>query len=73
VISTAGAESETELAYAGLQRLCGPMLDLLGRPQPGRNGHRRVFFDRRAQTGTERGTQTVGLLGLVMSAGIGVK
>ena len=41
VIHTAGAESETELAYAGLHRLCGPMMGLISRlPGPRASGTR---------------------------------
>ena len=37
VVRAAGAEPETELAYAGLHRLCGPMFGLLGcLPEPQR-------------------------------------
>ena len=40
----AGVESETELAFAGLHQLCGPMLDGLGRlPGPQRNALRVAF------------------------------
>ncbi len=38
VVRAAGAEPETELAYAGLHRLCGPMFGLLGcLPEPQRD------------------------------------
>lgn len=37
VVKVVGVESEMELAYSGLQQLCGPMLDRLERlPQPQR-------------------------------------
>jgi DNA-binding CsgD family transcriptional regulator/tetratricopeptide (TPR) repeat protein len=44
VIHTAGAESETELAYAGLHRLCGPMMGLISRlPEPQREALETAF------------------------------
>ncbi|HEY2279646.1 MAG TPA: AAA family ATPase [Streptosporangiaceae bacterium] len=44
VIHTAGTESETELAYAGLHRLCGPMLGLISRlPGPQREALETAF------------------------------
>ena len=50
VIHTAGAESETELAYAGLQRLCGPMLGLISRlPGPQREALETAFGVRAGQ------------------------
>ena len=44
VARAAGVESEMELAFAGLHRLCGPMLDRLARlPAPQREALRIVF------------------------------
>src|SRR3954468_5526872 len=38
IVRAAGVESEMELAFAGLEQLCGPMLDRLGRlPAPQRD------------------------------------
>ncbi len=43
-VRAAGVESETELAFAGLHRLCGPMLDRLGcLPGPQRDALRVAF------------------------------
>ena len=40
----AGVESEMELAYAGLQQLCAPFLDRVGRlPGPQRDALQTVF------------------------------
>jgi hypothetical protein len=44
VAKAVGVESEMELAYSGLQQLCGPMLDRLeGLPQPQRTALATVF------------------------------
>jgi DNA-binding CsgD family transcriptional regulator len=44
VAKAVGVESEMELAYSGLQQLCGPMLDRLERlPQPQRTALATVF------------------------------
>jgi AAA ATPase domain len=44
VAKAVGVESEMELAYSGLQQLCGPMLDRLARlPQPQRIALATVF------------------------------
>jgi len=43
-VRAAGVEPETELAFAGLHQLCGPMLDRLGRlPGPQRDALRIAF------------------------------
>jgi DNA-binding CsgD family transcriptional regulator/tetratricopeptide (TPR) repeat protein len=44
VARAAGVQSEMELAYSGLDQLCGPMLDRIDRlPEPQRNALRTVF------------------------------
>jgi len=66
VVRAAGAESETELAFGGLHRLCGTMLDLLGRlPGPQREALE-IAFGMRAGTRPDRflvGLAVLGLLG----------
>ena len=43
VVRAVGVESEMELAFAGLQQLCAPMLDRLGRlPDPRAAPRRRI-------------------------------
>jgi DNA-binding CsgD family transcriptional regulator len=59
VVRAAGAESETELAFGGLHRLCGTMLDLLGGlPDPQREALEIAFGMR---TGTAPDRLRVGL------------
>src|SRR5271170_4557892 len=54
VVRAVGAESETELAFGGLHRLCGTMLDLLGRlPGPQREALA-IAFGRRAGPAPDR-------------------
>ena len=54
VVRAAGAEPEAELAFGGLHRLCGSMLDLLGRlPGPQREALE-IAFGMRAGTGPDR-------------------
>jgi DNA-binding CsgD family transcriptional regulator len=49
VLRAVGMESEMELAYASLQQLCAPLLDLLGRlPEPQRDALQMVFGLKRA-------------------------
>ncbi len=44
ILRAVGVESEMELAYSGLQQLCGPMLDLLDRlPPPQQDALETVF------------------------------
>jgi DNA-binding CsgD family transcriptional regulator len=44
VVRAAGVQSEMELAFAGLQQLCAPLLDHLGRlPEPQRDALRTAF------------------------------
>ena len=44
MVRSAGVESEMDLAFAGLQRLCGPVLDRLGQlPVPQRDALRTAF------------------------------
>ena len=65
VVRTAGAESETELAFGGLHRLCGTMLDLLGRlPDPQREAVE-IAFGLRAGTGPDRFLVGLAVLGLL--------
>ena len=65
VVRVAGAESETELAFGGLHRLCGTMLDLLGRlPGPQREALE-IAFGRQAGTGPDRFLVGLAVLGLL--------
>ena len=65
VVRAAGAESETELAFGGLHRVCGPMLDLLGRlPGPQREALE-TAFGLRAGTGPDRFLVGLAVLGLL--------
>ena len=65
VVRAAGAESETELAFGGLHRLCGTMLDLLGRlPGPQREALE-IAFGMRAGTGPDRFLVGLAVLGLL--------
>ena len=65
VVRAAGAKSETELAFAGLHRLCGTMLDLLGRlPGPQREALE-IAFGMRAGTGPDRFLVGLAVLGLL--------
>ena len=65
LVRAAGAEPETELAFGGLHRLCGTMLDLLGRlPAPQREALE-VAFGMRAGTGPDRFLVGLAVLGLL--------
>ena len=65
VVRVSGAESETELAFGGLHRLCGTMLDLLGRlPGPQREALE-IAFSVRAGTGPDRFLVGLAVLGLL--------
>jgi DNA-binding CsgD family transcriptional regulator len=65
VVRVWGAESETELAFGGLHRLCGTMLDLLGRlPGPQREALE-TAFGRQAGTGPDRFLVGLAVLGLL--------
>ena len=68
VVRAAGAEPETELAFGGLHRLCGTMLDLLGRlPGPQREALE-IAFGLRAGTGPDRFLVGLAVLGLLASS-----
>ena len=68
VVRAAGAESETELAFGGLHRLCGTMLDLLGRlPGPQREALE-IAFGMRAGAGPDRFLVGLAVLGLLTSS-----
>jgi DNA-binding CsgD family transcriptional regulator len=68
VVRAAGAESETELAFGGLHRLCGTMLDLLGRlPGPQREALE-IAFGMRAGAGPDRFLVGLAVLGLLASS-----
>jgi len=65
VVRAAGAEAETELAFGGLHRLCGSMLDLLGRlPGPQREALE-IAFGLRAGSRPDRFLVGLGVLGLL--------
>ena len=65
VVRAAGAESETELAFGGLHRLCGTMLDLLGRlPGPQREALE-IAFGMRAGAEPDRFLVGLAVLGLL--------
>ncbi len=65
VVRVSGAESETELAFGGLHRLCGTMLDLLVRlPGPQREALE-IAFGRRAGPGPDRFLVGLAVLGLL--------
>ncbi|HEY6295430.1 MAG TPA: AAA family ATPase, partial [Streptosporangiaceae bacterium] len=65
VVRVAGAESETELAFGGLHRLCGTMLELLGYlPGPQREALE-IAFGLRAGTGPDRFLVGLAVLGLL--------
>ncbi len=65
VVRAAGAESEAELAFGGLHRLCGTMLDRLGRlPGPQREALE-IAFGLRAGTGPDRFLVGLAVLGLL--------
>jgi DNA-binding CsgD family transcriptional regulator len=71
VVRAAGAESETELAFGGLHRLCGTMLDLLGRlPGPQREALE-VAFGMRAGTEPDRFLMGLAVLGLLAESAAG--
>jgi DNA-binding CsgD family transcriptional regulator len=65
VIRAAGTESETELAHGGLHRLCGPMLDLLGRLPDPQRAALEITFGMRAGTGPDRFLVGLAVLGLL--------
>lgn len=69
VLTAVGVESDMELAYAGLQQLCAPVLDYRsGLPQPQREALERAFG--LSDTGTAPNRFLVGLavLGLLAAA-----
>ncbi|HLK79622.1 MAG TPA: AAA family ATPase [Streptosporangiaceae bacterium] len=67
-VRAAGVESETELAFAGLHRLCGPMLDRLGcLPGPQRDALR-VAFGLEAGPAPERFVVGLAVLSLLSEA-----
>jgi DNA-binding CsgD family transcriptional regulator len=71
VVRLAGAESETELAFAGLHRLCGPMLELRGRlPGPQREALE-IAFGLRASAGPDRLLVGLAVLGLLAESAAG--
>ncbi len=65
VVRVAGAQSETELAFGGLHRLCGTMLDLLGRLPGPQRAALEVAFGMRAGTGPDRFLAGLAVLGLL--------
>ncbi len=68
MIRISGAESETELTYAGLYQLRGPMAGLLGQlPEPQRVALD-VVFATRAGTAPDRFLLGLGILGLLTGA-----
>ena len=68
VVRTAGVESEMELAYAGLQQLCAPMLGGLERlPAPQRDALE-VAFGLRSGVAPDRFMVGLGVLGLLADA-----
>jgi len=68
VVWAAGAEAETELAFGGLHRLCGTMLDLLGRlPGPQREALE-IAFGMRAGAEPDRFLVGLAALGLLASS-----
>jgi len=65
VVRVSSAESETELAFGGLHRLCGTMLDLVARlPGPQREALE-IAFGVRAGTGPDRFLAGLAVLGLL--------
>lgn len=69
VLTAVGVESDMELAFAGLQQLCAPVMDLrAGLPQPQREALERAFG--LSDTGTAPNRFLVGLavLGLLAAA-----
>ncbi len=68
VVRAAGAQAEAELAFGGLHRLCGTMLDLLDRlPAPQREALE-IAFGLRAGTEPDRFLVGLAVLGLLASA-----
>ncbi len=65
VIRAAGSEPETELTFGGLQRLCGTMLDLLGRLPGLQREALEIAFGMRAGTGPDRFLVGLAVLGLL--------
>jgi len=65
VVRVSGAESETELAFGGLHRLCGTMLDLLVRLPGPQRAALEVAFGRRAGPGPDRFLVGLAVLGLL--------
>ena len=68
VVRVAGAEAETELAFGGLHRLCGTMLDLVGHlPGPQREALE-IAFGLRAGTAPDRFLVGLAVLGLLAAS-----
>jgi DNA-binding CsgD family transcriptional regulator len=65
VLRAAGAESETELAFGGLHRLCGTMLDVLDRLPGPQCAALEIAFGMRAGTGPDRFLVGLAVLGLL--------
>ena len=73
VVRAAGAEPEAELAFGGLHRLCGSMLDLLGRlPGPQREALE-IAFGMRAGTGPDRFLVGLAVLRLLAESAAAVR
>jgi DNA-binding CsgD family transcriptional regulator len=71
VVRAAGTESETELAFGGLHRLCGTMLDRLGGlPGPQREALE-IAFGRRAGASPDRFLVGLAVLGLLAESAAG--
>src|SRR6266566_3495467 len=68
VVRAVGVQSDMELAFAGLQQLCGPLLDGLDRlPAPQRDALH-VAFGLTAGAAPDRFLVGLGVLGLVSEA-----
>ncbi len=65
VVRASGAEPETELAFGGLHRLCGTMLDLLGRLPGPRREALEIAFGLRAGPGPDRFLAGLAVLSLL--------
>jgi DNA-binding CsgD family transcriptional regulator len=65
VVRVAGTESETELAFGGLHRLCQAMLDLLGRLPGPQRAALEIAFGLRAGAGPDRFLVGLAVLGLL--------
>lgn len=69
VLSAVGVESDMELAFAGLQQLCAPVMDLRsGLPQPQREALERAFGLRDTGTAPNRFLVGLAVLGLLAAA-----